>query len=165
MEYVETDTTAVTGTEAKDIIIDSELLPQEDIIDTIGVDKFDSDGNTVTDKEIIESMNIQYKPLGHNILVKPLPPVKLSKVITELDEKKNRNVKPGGQLHTKEITKDVEANYRTGIVLAVGSDVHTVGIGDIIVFPARLVNTYSFELLKDSLMLRAYDIEAVLIAK
>lgn len=170
MEYVETDTAAVPGTEAKTLIIASELLPQEDIIDTIGVDKFDSDGNTVTDKEIIESMHIQYKPLTHNVLVKPLPPVMVTKTITELDEKRNKNVKPGGELKTKEVTKEVEANYRTGIVLAVGNQVNSVNgyiieVGDIVVFPARVLNTCKFELLKDSLMLKHYDIEAVLIAK
>ena len=85
-------------------------------------------------------------------------------------EKRNKNVKPGGELKTKEVTKEVEANYRTGIVLAVGNQVNSVNgyiieVGDVVVFPARVLNTCKFELLKDSLMLKHYDIEAVLIAK
>jgi co-chaperonin GroES (HSP10) len=152
--------------EIKDLINDSELLPQEDVIDAIGVDKVDAEGREVTDKQLVEYLyaDLEYEMMDMDLLVKPLEPVMVKKILTELDEKKNKNLKVGQLMHTKQITKEVQASYRKGVILAMGPNVnngggYNVSIGDTIVFPAALENRL-FDLYRDSIIISKYDIKA-----
>lgn len=117
-----------------------------------------------TDLELVESLEIPYEMMDMDLLIKPLPPVMVKKILTELDEKKNKNLKVGQLMHTKQITKEVQASYRKGVILAMGPNVnngggYNVSIGDTIVFPATAENR-TFDLYRDSILIGKYDVKA-----
>ena len=120
----------------------------------------------VTDKQLVEYLyaDLEYEMMDMDLLVKPLEPVMVKKILTELDEKKNKNLKVGQLMHTKQITKEVQASYRKGVILAMGPNVnngggYNVSIGDTIVFPATAENRL-FDLYRDSIIISKYDIKA-----
>jgi hypothetical protein len=67
---------------------------------------------------------------------------------------------------TRLVTKEVESNFRKGIVLSLPSCLDTVGlasldyeVGSTVVFPKKFA--IEFDLFKDSLLVKPYDIVAV----
>ena len=124
--------------------------------------------NNATDKELIENMDTPYKALDVKVLVKPLPVEKIKKRLTILDEEKNKNKGYGDELATKKVTRKVETDFRTGIVLNVGGRAEKlfadeswpVELGDKVVFHKNVINTAQFDLFKDSILINAYDIVA-----
>lgn len=118
-----------------------------------------------TDASIAQSINdgLKYSFLK-DLLVKPLPPQMIEKVVTtqiptgETDE-------AGFNLYeTKEEIKSEEADYREGIVISLPStlDPSTLGfgIGDTVVFHKRY--PAYFDLFKDSMIIKPYDVIAVI---
>lgn len=118
-----------------------------------------------TDASIAQSINdgLKYSFLK-DLLVKPLPVQMIEKVVTtqiptgETDE-------AGFNLYeTKEEIKSEEADYREGIVISLPStlDPSTLGfgIGDTVVFHKRY--PAYFDLFKDSMIIKPYDVIAVI---
>ena len=118
-----------------------------------------------TDASIAQSINdgLKYSFLK-DLLVKPLPPQMIEKVVTtqiptgETDE-------AGFNLYeTQEEIKSEEADYREGIVISLPStlDPSTLGfgIGDTVVFHKRY--PAYFDLFKDSMIIKPYDVIAVI---
>lgn len=140
-------TTAAEGTEAKTIIEDAQIV----------------EGPMATDKELIEALNIPFKPIDERILVKPLPAIKVTKTHDVLDEKKNKNKKPMDTLETKTVTEEVESNLRVGVVLSVGEpefakegNTEQYKVGDKVVYVHKAA--MPFDLLKDSVLIRRYEV-------
>ena len=118
-----------------------------------------------TDASIAQSINdgLKYSFLK-DLLVKPLPPQMIEKVVTtqiptgETDE-------AGFNLYeTQEEIKSEEADYREGIVISLPStlDPSTLGfgIGDTVVFHKRY--PAYFDLFRDSMIIKPYDVIAVI---
>ena len=115
------------------------------------------------------SENIKYDFLDY-FLIKPLDPVKVSKefskpVATGTPAKDANGVEAQDFESVETEVKEVDSDYRRGIVLKRplyynGSDVigtnQEIKVGDVVIFrdPAGL----RFDLLKDSRLLRLYDI-------
>ena len=121
--------------------------------------------NEATDASIAQSINdgLKYSFLK-DLLVKPLPVQMIEKVITtqiptgETDE-------AGFNLYeTQEEIKSEEADYREGIVISLPStlDPSTLGfgIGDTVVFHKRY--PAYFDLFRDSMIIKPYDVIAVI---
>ena len=121
--------------------------------------------NEATDASIAQSINdgLKYSFLK-DLLVKPLPVQMIDKVVTtqiptgETDE-------AGFNLYeTQEEIKSEEADYREGIVISLPStlDPSTLGfgIGDTVVFHKRY--PAYFDLFKDSMIIKPYDVIAVI---
>lgn len=102
-------------------------------------------------------------------LVKPLDKIMVKKEVTELPN--NKPVKDKDGIEAVEGTpktevKEVESDYQQGVVIKIPSTyketdnkLMSVKIGDIILYkPTR---TMSFDLLKDSRLIRYFDIVAV----
>lgn len=102
-------------------------------------------------------------------LVKPLDKIMVKKEVTELPNNKPVKDKDGieaveGTLKTE--VKEVESDYQQGVVIKIPSTyketdnkLMSVKIGDIILYkPTR---TMPFDLLKDSRLIRYFDIVAV----
>lgn len=118
-----------------------------------------------SDKDIVGSLTIPYKMTDNYILVKPLKPENIKKRVEVLDEKKNKGKMPQEVMETKRVTKSVQTDYRTGVVLDIGPNMPQITgkivIGDTIVFHKSMVDRAWFDLFKDSLILRSYDIVAI----
>ena len=121
------------------------------------------DNTEVSDSQLVESLEIPFEMMDMDILVKPLPPVMVNKILTEPDDQKNKNLKVGQLMHMKSITREVQAAYRKGVVLAMGPNANSIGfnieVGDTVVFPSRVENN-TFDLYRDALLLVKYDIKA-----
>ena len=118
-----------------------------------------------TDKDIVISLKIPYQIAENKVLIKPLDAEKIKKQLVVLDEKKNKNKKYGDELATKKVVKNVETDYRHGVILGIGSRVSQITslpleIGDTIVFHKNVMNNSYFDLYKDSILLNAYDVVA-----
>jgi len=118
-------------------------------------------------KDIIEKMDLKFAPTDNNVWVKPMPVEMIKKTLTILDEPKNKNLKPGDTMHTKDVTKTVETDFRKGVILGMGKraskqllEEENIQVGDTIIFHKNLVDHASFDLFKDSLMVNTYDIKA-----
>lgn len=142
----EQDTTAMPGTEAKTTI-------EEAVI--------------VTDKDIIEDLNIPFIPVDERVLIKPMKPIMITKthdVIDEAKTKQPKGPKDIGKLKTKTVTEEVEANLRVGVVLAIGEGDYKrtpdktipYEIGDKVVYVHKAA--MPFELFKDTVLVRKYEI-------
>ena len=116
------------------------------------------------------AQNIKYDFLDY-FLVKPLDPVKVKKEFSKPVPKTATSVKDEAGVEAQDFdtveteVKEVDSDYRRGIVLKRplyynGSDVigtsQEIKVGDVVIFrdPAGL----RFDLLKDSRLLRLYDI-------
>lgn len=121
--------------------------------------------NEATNASIAQSINdgLKYSFLK-DLLVKPLPVQMIEKVVTtqiptgETDE-------AGFNLYeTQEEIKSEEADYREGIVISLPStlDPSTLGfgIGDTVVFHKRY--PAYFDLFRDSMIIKPYDVIAVI---
>jgi len=118
------------------------------------------------------SEKIPYQFADH-FLVKPLPPIMVQKEFEEPDTdtpevKKDENgVAAIDYNETKKTTKEVEANYKKGVVLGIPTSYKNIDgsrtasldikIGDIVVYK---YGQY-FDILKDTMIIRTYDIVAV----
>ena len=98
-----------------------------------------------------------------DVLVKPLPPVKVSKEITEQipTGKKDEN---GYQLYdTKTEVKEVDSEWAIGIVLSLPTDIAVDNVpfkvGDKVVYNKKFAK--DFDLFKDSQLVKNYDIIAL----
>lgn len=116
------------------------------------------------------SSKIKYE-FFDSFLVKPLDPVKVMKEfstpVSKEDVKKDKNgVEAVDYDEVKTETKEVEANYRKGIVLKIPYNIKNdervrdyIHIGDVVVYPDR--SARDFDLLKDSKLVRFYEIVAI----
>lgn len=102
-------------------------------------------------------------------LVKPLDKIMVKKEVTELPN--NKPVKDKDGIEAVEGTpktevKEVESDYQQGIVIKIPSTyketenkLMSIKIGDVILY--KLTRTIPFDLLKDSRLIRYFDIVAV----
>jgi co-chaperonin GroES (HSP10) len=112
------------------------------------------------------SAKITYTPADDRILVKPMKPVMITK---ELPAPKSNSL-PSNQEELEQLEKEevklvktkVPANMTKGIIIKLGTEYSKLPgdyeVGDIVIFP-----TYAgvnFELMKDTKMLRKYEIVA-----
>lgn len=103
-----------------------------------------------------------------DVLVKPLEPVKVMKefevpVEASQDEDKELGVEVKSYETTKKEIKEVESNFAKGIVLkmppVLNGTESPFNIGDTVIFNGRFA--IDFDLLKDSKLIKPYDIVAV----
>lgn len=102
---------------------------------------------------------LEYIPL-RDILVKPLEPIILKKEVTEAVGTGEKDVDGYEKFETKTQVKEVESEWRTGIVLAIGEELtqqSTFGfaVGDTVVFNKKFAK--EFDLFKDSMLVKPYD--------
>ena len=106
---------------------------------------------------------LKYIPLK-DILIKPLPPIKLTKEVTEAVGTGEKDVDGYEKFDTKTETKEVESEWREGVVLTIPEHLlndNTLGfkVGDTVVYNKKFAK--EFDLFKDSMLVKAYDIIAV----
>ena len=103
---------------------------------------------------------LQYIPLK-DVLVKPLDPIKLTKEITEAVGTGEKDVDGYEKFETKTQTKEVESEWREGIVLTIPADYTNLGyeVGDTVVYNKKFAK--EFDLFKDSVLVKSYDIVAI----
>jgi len=140
-------------------------IAKEDLDQLLGEKITTEDGTLVSDAAIVESMGLPYKMTDNYVLIKPLKPENIKKRVEVLDEKKNKGKMPQEVMETKRVTKSVQTDYRCGIVLDIGPNMPQITgkieIGDTVVFHKSMVERSWFDLFKDSLILRSYDIVAI----
>lgn len=92
-------------------------------------------------------------------LIKPLPPVMLSKEVTEQVPTGEKDEEGFEKYDTKTEVKEVESEWSTGIILALPptSD-NSIQVGDTVVYNKKFAK--EFDLFKDSLLVKTYDIIA-----
>lgn len=106
------------------------------------------------------SSAIEYEMLK-DILIKPLPPIKVTKqfqVPVEKNSNSKTKVKDYDEVKTE--TKEVDSNFAKGVVLKlpiIGCDDLT--IGQTVVYNKRF--SVEFDLFKNSVLVKPYDIIAV----
>ena len=115
------------------------------------------------------SLKIDYTPTDDRILVKPLKPIMVSKLVPVPPMQAATNIDEAEKQEPTEPKKmKVEANVQKGIVIKLGSDftdmelpkkMRNIEVGDIVYFPRN--GGIPFEALKDSRMLRRYELLAV----
>jgi hypothetical protein len=100
---------------------------------------------------------LEYIPLK-DILIKPLEPIMLKKEVTEAVGTGEKDVDGYEKFETKTEVKEVESEWRTGIVLAIGTELTTQPefvVGDTVVFNKKFAK--DFDLFKDSMLVKPYD--------
>ena len=131
-----------------------------------------------SDKHIIEHMDLPFEPIDGRVLVKPMPPVMITKSVVEIDEEETKKLRDEARQKAKEdnsemewpeavtkvVTKEVESMLRIGVVLAIGKEDGRAGdykgpieVGDKIVY--YINEAMPFELFKDSVLLQRYSIK------
>lgn len=102
---------------------------------------------------------LRYIPLK-DVLVKPLPPIKLTKEVTEAVGTGEKDVDGYEKFDTKTETKEVESEWREGIILSIPIEYSNLGyeVGDIVVYNKKFAK--DFDLFKDSILVKSYDIVA-----
>lgn len=98
-----------------------------------------------------------------DVLVKPLPPVKVNKEITEQIPTGDKD-ENGYQLYdTKTEVKEVDSEWAIGVVLSLPVDILADNIpfkiGDRVVYNKKFAK--DFDLFKDSQLVKVYDIIAL----
>lgn len=104
---------------------------------------------------------LQYIPLK-DVLVKPLEPIKLTKEITEAVGTGEKDVDGYEKFETKTQTKEVESEWREGVVLTIPEslkDSAEFKVGDTVIYNKKFAK--DFDLFKDSVLVKVYDIIAV----
>ena len=95
-----------------------------------------------------------------DILVKPLATPKVMKHIVEQVPTKDKDENGAIIYETKESDKEVDSAFRKGIVLKIPSNYDgEIKPGDTVVFPYKY--SIDFDLFKDSMLVKAYDIIAI----
>lgn len=112
---------------------------------------------------------IDFEPSDDRILVKPMKPVMITKLLPTPPTQPARNIEEAEQQEPTEPTKQrVEANIQKGVVIKLGPDYSNpevperlkgLALGDIVYYPRGA--GINFELLKDSRMLRRYEVLAI----
>jgi len=111
------------------------------------------------------SAKINYQPTYDWLLVKPLKPVMITKLLPVPPAKLPESVE---EAETTEPTtpqkQRVEANVNKGIIIKLGTEYQKTNpegleIGDVVLYPRNA--GVSFELIKDSRMLRRYEVIGV----
>ena len=100
-----------------------------------------------------------------DILVKPLEAIKIEKEIKE-PVPNGKQDEEGFNLYDTEVTKrEVESDFGKGVILALPEEYKPIEgqlflkVGDTIVYPVRF--SKSFDLFRDSQLVRPYDVIAV----
>lgn len=103
--------------------------------------------------------NMEYTPLK-DVLIKPLEPVMLEKEVTETFGTGELDVDGYEKFDTKTEVKEVESEWRLGIVLAIPEGMTEQGfkVGDTVVFGNKFAK--EFDLFKDTMLVKPYDIVA-----
>ena len=104
---------------------------------------------------------LKYEPLK-DILVKPLPPVKLKKEVTEAVGTGEKDIDGYEKFNTKTEIKEVESEWKEGVVLTIPTSLKEsveFKVGDTIVYNKKFAK--EFDLFKDSVLVKAYDIIAI----
>lgn len=106
---------------------------------------------------VIEGM--EYIPLK-DALIKPLPPIKITKEVSEAVGTGEKDVDGYEKFETKTETKEVESEWRTGIILVLPLEVKetSFSVGDTVVYNKKFAK--EFDLFKDSVLVKVYDIVA-----
>lgn len=118
------------------------------------------------DKELLQVVvdKLEYQPL-RDVIVKPLPSLMVEKEINETvttDEIDEETGMPVLDVKTK--VETVEANFRTGIVLAIPEDHQWPNpekhpeVGDIVAYSRK--HAFDFDLFKTSQLISPYNIVA-----
>ena len=132
-----------------------------------------NDNKIIDQSQLAESVaeKIPYTFLDY-FLVKPLDKIMVKKEVTELPNSKP--VKDDNGIEAVEGTpkteiKEVESDYQQGVVIKIphtyeksikdGHNVFDIKLGDIILY--KTTRTIPFDLLKDSRLIRSFDITAV----
>ena len=127
----------------------------------------------MSDEQMIEDMDIPFIPVSDRLLVKPLPPIKLTVTHDVVDEEKMNDEKELDDngvptLQTKSITEELDSNLRIGVVLAITETKWSLNtntmipeykIGDKVIYPNK--SAMPFDLFKDSVLLRKHDVLGV----
>lgn len=108
------------------------------------------------------SEKITYTPADDMILVKPLKPVMITKEVPVLDNEP-KDMDEAERTEPKFEKKKVPANMQKGIVLKLGIEFearnpNNLEIGDVVAFPSHAGQR--FELFKDTIILRRYEVVA-----
>lgn len=105
---------------------------------------------------------LTYMPLK-DILVKPLDPIKIQKEVTEAVGTGEKDVDGYEKFETKTETKEVESEWREGVVLVIPScfeeGLLDFKVGDTIVYNKKFAK--EFDLFKNSVLVKSYDIVAI----
>lgn len=116
----------------------------------------------IIDPLLLEVVNgIKYTPTSC-FIVKPLEPIMVSKDITTMKPNGVKDEDGVEGFDTVVETKEVESNFREGIVLKRPSNCGTefnYAVGDKIVYNKKFA--IDFDLFKDSQLVKPYDIVAV----
>ena len=116
-------------------------------------------------EDVSNKINFEFRD---HFLVKPLEPIKVLKDFPKASTKETAKDENGIEaVDFEEIeTREVQSDYRKGVVLKLPTtfytDEHvadTIKVGDIVVFPDTAGR--KFDLLKDSRIIRYYDIIAI----
>lgn len=92
-------------------------------------------------------------------LVKPLPAVMISKEVTEQIPTGEKDEEGYEKYDTKTEVKEVESEWATGLVLALPPiQDNSIQVGDTVVYNKKFAK--EFDLFKDSLLVKTYDIIA-----
>lgn len=136
------------------------------------------DKNEMMDQTLVaESVGNKIKyDFNDFFLVKPLDPIKVKKEFTKLPEDK-KPVKDKNGIEAVDVkdsdieteVKEVNSDYRKAVVLTVptsyknaikeGSSLHVINVGDVVIYKEG--RSLWFDLIKDTQLLRGYDIIAV----
>lgn len=97
-----------------------------------------------------------------DVLIKPLPPIMVTKEITEQIPTGEKDEEGFNKYDTKTETKEVESDWATGVVLAlpVGEGFKfEFNVGATVIYNKKFA--MDFDLFKDSKLVKPYDIIAI----
>lgn len=99
---------------------------------------------------------MEFEPLK-DVLVKPLAPIIIKKEVSEMVGTGEKDVDGYEKFDTKTEVKEVESEWRTGIVLWIpeGLGVTDFEVGDTIAYNKKFAK--DFDLFKDSQLVKPYD--------
>lgn len=108
---------------------------------------------------------IDFQPTDDRILVKPMKPVMITKLLPTAPKVEPKSIDEAEQAEPTEPSKQrVEANIQRGVVIKLGTEYlknnpEGLDVGDVVYF--HRMAGMPFELLKDSKLLRRYELLAV----
>jgi len=107
--------------------------------------------------KIVMSLEVPFIPTDSRVLVKPLDEIKVVKNIIVPDYEANEGKAPEDIQETKEIEDEVVSNLRVGVILAIDPSIDLpFQIGQKVVYVHRAA--MPFDIFKDSVLLKRYDI-------
>lgn len=92
-----------------------------------------------------------------DVLIKPLPPIMVKVKEYVLDEEKNKGLGEEDEKHTKEVEVERECIFRTGVIIRV-NDAASAKYSNGMTIVYRTRQAVEFPLIKDAVLLKAYDI-------